>query len=244
LNNVDVVIPRLRPSATFYGCALLRQFQSMGTLLYNSHDAIAQSRDKLLSLQILVSKGFPLPITGFAHSKVNISELIKLVGGAPLIIKLLEGTQGAGIVLAETQKAAESVIGAFKSLKARILVQEFIKEAAGKDLRLFVVNGKIIGCIQREAKKGEFRANLHLGGTASIVKTTALERKLAISAANAFGLKIAGVDIIRSSTGPLILEVNSSPGLEGIEQITGLDIAGYIIESIEKSFLYKKKKTK
>lgn len=240
LKNVDVVIPRIRPSETFYACTLLRQFKSLGVLIFNDHNAIAQSRDKLCSLQVLASKGLPLPVTGFAHSPDDIKALIRILGGPPLIIKLLQGTKGAGVVLADTQKAAESVISAFKTLKAHILIQEFIKEANGKDLRLFVVNGKVVATIERSAAEGEFRANIHLGGTAKLIKPTAAEKKIAVQAANALNLKIAGVDIIRSARGPLILEVNSSPGLEGIEKGTGKDIAGSILTAIEKSFLMKR----
>lgn len=235
LNEVDAVIPRIRPSMTFYGCAVLRQFQSLGSFCLNDSTSIACSRDKLRSLQLLSDKTIPMPTTGFANSPVDTSSIIKLVGGAPLVIKLLEGTQGKGVVLAETNKAAESVINAFKSLHANILVQEFIKEAQGKDIRCFVVDGKVVGAIQRQAAAGEFRANLHLGGTASAVKISAEERKIAINATKAMGLKVAGVDIIRASDGPKVLEINSSPGLEGIEDITGKDIAGMMIESIERN---------
>lgn len=234
LENVDAVIPRLRPSVTFYGCAVARQFQSMGAYCLNDSVAIARSRDKLRTLQILANKGIDMPITGFASSPQDTKDLIKMVGGAPLVIKLLEGTQGRGVVLAETGKAAESVINAFKSLNANILVQEFIKEAQGSDIRCFVIDGKVVGSMQRTSQEGEFRANLHLGGTASSVKITPQERKMAVAAAKAMGLPVAGVDLIRSSTGPKVLEVNSSPGLEGIEQVTGKDIAGMMIEAIER----------
>jgi len=202
--------------------------------------AITQSRDKLFSLQLLIKKGLNIPTTGFANSPTDTNELIDMVGGAPLIVKLLEGTQGSGVVLAETRKAAESVINAFKALKANLLVQEFVKEADGKDLRCFVIDNKVVATIQRTAAPGEFRANLHLGGSASVVKISANERKLAIDAAKTLGLKVAGVDIIRSSKGPLLLEVNSSPGLEGIETATGKDIAGMIISSIEKKLRWKR----
>lgn len=236
LNDLDAVIPRIRPSITFYGCALTRQFEALKVFCLNSSTAITQSRDKLFSLQLLLNNGIEIPTTGFANSPLDTNDLIKMVGGTPLIVKLLEGTQGKGVVLAETKKAAESVINAFKSLNANILVQEFIKEANGKDLRLFVIDGKVVAAIQREALPGEFRANIHLGGTASIVKTTADEKRIAIKAAKAMGLKVAGVDIIRSSKGPLLLEVNSSPGLEGIEGATHQDIAGEMILAIEKNF--------
>ena len=233
LDNFDAVIPRIRPSITFYGCALTRQFEAMKVYCLNSAAAITQSRDKLFSLQLLLRNGVDIPTTGFANSPLDTDDLIKMVGGSPLIVKLLEGTQGKGVVLAETKKAAESVINAFKSLNANILVQEFIKEANGKDLRLFVVDGKVVAAIQREAAPGEFRANIHMGGTASIVKPTADERRIAIKAAKAMDLRVAGVDIIRSAKGPLLLEVNSSPGLEGIEGATNKDIAGEMIKAIE-----------
>ena len=223
LNQFDAIIPRIRPSITFYGCALTRQFEALKVFCLNSATAITQSRDKLYSLQLLLNSGIDIPTTGFANSPLDTDDLIKMVGGSPLIIKLLEGTQGKGVVLAETKKAAESVINAFKSLNANILVQEFIKEANGKDLRLFVVDGKVV-------------ANIHLGGTASVIKATPEEKKIAIKAAKAMDLKVAGVDIIRSSKGPLLLEVNSSPGLEGIETATNKDIAGEMIKAIEKNF--------
>ncbi|WP_282786844.1 30S ribosomal protein S6--L-glutamate ligase [Flavobacterium croceum] len=235
LENFDAVIPRIRPSMTFYGCALTRQFEAMKVFCLNSAAAITQSRDKLFSLQLLLRHGVDIPTTGFANSPLDTDDLIKMVGGTPLIVKLLEGTQGKGVVLAETKKAAESVINAFKSLNANILVQEFIKEANGKDLRLFVIDGKVVAAMQREAAPGEFRANIHMGGTASVVKVTAEEKKIAVRAAKAMDLRVAGVDIIRSSKGSLLLEVNSSPGLEGIEGATNKDIAGEMIKAIEKS---------
>jgi ribosomal protein S6--L-glutamate ligase len=239
LNQFDAVIPRIRPSITFYGCALTRQFEALKVFCLNSSTAITQSRDKLFSLQLLLNHGIEIPTTGFANSPLDTDDLIKMVGGPPLIVKLLEGTQGKGVVLAETKKAAESVINAFKSLNANILVQEFIKEANGKDIRCFVIDGKVVAAIQREALPGEFRANIHLGGTASIIKVTSEEKKIAIKAAKAMDLKVAGVDIIRSSKGPLLLEVNSSPGLEGIEGATNKDIAGEMIRAIEKHFKQK-----
>lgn len=239
LNDLDAVIPRIRPSMTFYGCALARQFESMGVYCLNTAAAITQSRDKLHSLQLLFESGVEIPITGFANSPLETTDLINMVGGAPLIIKLLEGTQGRGVVLAETKKAAESVINAFKSLRADILVQEFIKEAAGKDIRCFVVDGKVVASIQREAEPGEFRANIHQGGTASLIVPTADEKRIAIKAAKCMGLKVAGVDIIRSAKGPLLLEVNSSPGLEGIEGATGKNVAGMMIQAIEKKLKWK-----
>ncbi|MGL2986873.1 30S ribosomal protein S6--L-glutamate ligase [Flavobacterium sp. RSSA_27] len=236
LNQFDAIIPRIRPSITFYGCALTRQFEALKVFCLNSSTAITQSRDKLFSLQLLLNNGVDIPTTGFANSPLDTNDLIKMVGGPPLIVKLLEGTQGKGVVLAETKKAAESVINAFKSLNANILVQEFIKEANGKDIRCFVIDGKVVAAIQREAMPGEFRANIHLGGTASIIKVTSEEKKIAIKAAKAMDLKVAGVDIIRSAKGPLLLEVNSSPGLEGIEGATNKDIAGEMIKAIEKNF--------
>ncbi len=236
LNNFDAIIPRIRPSMTYYGCSLIRQFESLKVYSLNNAASITQSRDKLFSLQLLLNHGVEIPTTGFANSPLDTTDLINMVGGSPLIIKLLEGTQGKGVVLAETKKAAESVINAFKSLNANILVQEFIKEANGKDLRLFVVDGKVVAAMQREALPGEFRANIHLGGKASVVKVTSEEKKIAIKAAKAMNLKVAGVDIIRSSKGPLLLEVNSSPGLEGIEGATGKDIASEMIKAIEKNF--------
>lgn len=240
LNDLDAVITRIRPSATFYGCALARQFESMGIYTINSSVAITQSRDKLFSLQLLLKNGVSIPTTGFANSPMDTNDLIDMVDGAPLIVKLLEGSQGRGVVLAETKKAAESVINAFKALRANLLVQEFIQEAEGKDLRCFVIDGKVVASIQREAAPGEFRANLHQGGTASIVKVSVEEKALAIKAAKTLGLKVAGVDIIRSKNGPLLLEVNSSPGLEGIEIATGKDIAGMMISAIEKKLGWKR----
>lgn len=242
MDDVDAVIPRIKPAMTFYGCALVRQFASVGAYCLNGAVSIAKSRDKLRSLQELSSKNIPMPVTGFAHSPVETSEIIKMVGGAPLVIKLLEGTQGRGVVLAETSKAAESVINAFKSLNANILVQEFVKEADGCDIRCFVIDGRVVGSIQRKAAAGEFRANLHMGGTASTVKITPEERRIALAATKVMGLSVAGVDIIRSKTGPKILEINSSPGLEGIETITGKDIAGMMIEAIEKHVRAKQRK--
>jgi len=238
ISSLDAIIPRVRPSQTFYACALIRLFESMGVFCLNTSDAIIKSRDKLFSLQLLLRQGVQIPTSGFASSPLDTSDLIEMVGGSPLIVKLLEGTQGKGVVLAETKKAAESVINAFKSLNANILVQEFIKEADGKDLRCFVVDGKVVATMQRSAPPGEFRANVHLGGVSSLIKTTPEERKMAIKATKAMGLKVAGVDIIRSSRGPLVLEVNSSPGLEGIEAATQKDVAIKMIRSIEKNCNY------
>jgi len=241
VTGLDAVIPRIRPSITFYGCALTRHFDSLGVYTQNSADAITMSRDKLYSLQLLQKSGLDIPISGFANSPMETEDLISMVGGAPLIVKLLEGTQGRGVVLAETDKAAESVINAIKSLRANLLVQEFVKEAQGKDLRCFVIDGKVVASIQRTAAPGEFRANIHQGGSASVVKITPDERKLAIKAAKTLGLQVAGVDIIRSSRGPLLLEVNSSPGLEGIEYATGMDMAGAMISEIEKRLAKRRK---
>lgn len=240
LNSLDAVIPRIKPSVTFYGCALTRHFESLEVYSLNSSAAISQSRDKLYSLQLMLKKGLDIPTTGFANSPMDTHDLIEMVGGAPLIVKLLEGAQGRGVVLAETKKAAESVINAFKSLRANLLVQRFIKEAQGKDLRCFVIDGKVVASIQREAAPGEFRANIHQGGTATVAKISPEEKKLAIKAARAMNLDVAGVDIIRSSNGPLLLEVNSSPGLEGIETATGKDVAGAMIASIEKKLGWKR----
>ena len=240
LNNLDAIIPRIKPNQTFYSCALLRQFESLGIFCANTWESISKSRDKLFSSQLFSQNGIQIPITGFAKSPLDTNDLINMVNGAPLIIKLLEGTQGKGVVLAENSKAAESVINAFKSLQANILVQEFIKEAGGKDIRCFVIDGKVVASIQREAAKGEFRANLHLGGTASVIKITSDEKRLAVKAAKVLGLQIAGVDIIRSNKGPLVLEVNSSPGLEGIEKATGKEIAEMMISAIEKQLGWQK----
>jgi ribosomal protein S6--L-glutamate ligase len=212
----------------------------MGVYTLNTSDAITQSRDKLFSLQLMLKSGINIPTSGFANSPMDTGDLIDMVGGAPLIVKLLEGTQGHGVVLAETRKAAESVINAFKTLHANLLVQQFIKEADGKDLRCFVIDNKVVASIERTAAPGEFRANLHQGGSASVIKITPEERTLAVKAARILGLTVAGVDIIRSKNGPLLLEVNSSPGLEGIESATGKDIAGMIISAIEKKLRWKR----
>lgn len=244
LEGYDAIIPRIRPALTFYGTAVVRQFEMMGVFCLNESVAITRSRDKLRTLQLLSRKGIDMPITAFAHSPEDTKDMIRMVGGAPLIVKLLEGTQGVGVVLAETSKAAESVITAFKSLKADILVQEFIKEAGGRDIRCFVVGEKIIGSMQRVAKEGEFRANVHLGGAVKPVEITSEEKKLALKATKVLGLRCAGVDIIRSKSGPKVLEVNSSPGLEGIEEATKKDIAGEIIKYLENNALPNKMKTK
>ncbi|MBC7428378.1 MAG: 30S ribosomal protein S6--L-glutamate ligase [Bacteriovorax sp.] len=234
LNDFDAIIPRIGASITFYGTAVIRQFEMMGVFSLNESVAIARARDKLRSLQLLSRKGLGLPVTGFAHSTKMTQELIKLVGGAPLVVKLLEGTQGKGVVLAETDAAAESVIDAFREMDANILVQEFIKEARGSDIRCFVVGDQVVASMMRTAKEGEFRSNLHRGGTAKIIQITAEERQAALDATKALGLNLAGVDMLRSSRGPLIMEVNSSPGLNGIETATGKDVAGMIIEYLER----------
>lgn len=235
LPTFDAVIPRIGPSTTFYGTAVVRQLESMGTFCINSSLAINRSRDKLRTLQLLSRKGIGLPITGFADSPGDIDDLIALVGGAPLIIKLLEGTQGVGVVLAETRKAAESVIQAFMGLKQNIIIQEYIKEAEGADIRCIVLGNRIIATMKRQALPGEFRSNLHRGGQATKIKITKAEREVAIQTAKIMGLNFAGVDILRSKRGPLVMEVNSSPGLEGIEKISKIDIADIVIDYIEKN---------
>jgi ribosomal protein S6--L-glutamate ligase len=244
LGGYDAVIPRIGASITFYGTAVLRQFEMMGVYPLNESVAIGRSRDKLRSLQLLARKGIGLPVTGFAHDVEDTGELIKLVGGAPLVVKLLEGTQGKGVVLAETRKAAESVIDAFRELNANFLVQEFIREAGGSDIRALVVGEKVVAAMMRTAKEGEFRSNLHRGGSARVIKLTPEERSTAVRAARTMGLNVAGVDILRSNHGPVIMEVNSSPGLEGIENATGKDIAGLVIDFIEKSAKPHKTKTR
>ncbi|MCY0965143.1 30S ribosomal protein S6--L-glutamate ligase [Parathalassolituus penaei] len=235
LPEFDAVIPRIGASITFYGTAVLRQFEMMGVYPLNESVAISRSRDKLRSMQLMARKGIGMPVTGFAHSPDDIPDLIQMVGGAPLVIKLLEGTQGIGVVLAETRKAAESVIEAFMGLKANIMVQEFIKEAGGADIRCFVVGDRVVAAMKRQAQDGEFRSNLHRGGTASLIRITPEERATAVRAAKTMGLNVAGVDILRSNHGPVIMEVNSSPGIEGIEAATGIDVASRIIEFIEKN---------
>lgn len=212
---------------------MLRQFELLGSYPLNESVAITRARDKLRSLQLLARQGIDLPITGFAHSPDDTGDLIELVGGAPLVVKLVEGTQGIGVVLAETRQAAESVIDAFRGLNAHILVQEYVREAQGRDVRCLVVGGRVVAAIERQAKPGEFRSNLHRGGSARKVTITARERAIAVKAANTLGLDVAGVDILRAERGPLVMEVNASPGLEGVETTTGLDIAGMMIEYIE-----------
>jgi ribosomal protein S6--L-glutamate ligase len=234
LSGYDAVIPRIGASITFYGTAVVRQFEMMGVFTVNDSLSITRSRDKLRSVQILSKKGVGLPITGFADSPDDIDDLIKMVGGAPLVIKMLEGTQGIGVVLAETRQAAESVIEAFLGLNAYIMVQEYIKEAQGADIRCFVVGNHVIAAIKRQAKPGEFRSNLHRGGKATLIEITPEERYMAIRAAKIMGLNVAGVDLLRSARGPLVMEVNSSPGLEGIENVSKQNIAGLVIEFLEK----------
>jgi ribosomal protein S6--L-glutamate ligase len=229
----DAIIPRIGASMTFYGTAVVRQFEMMGVASANESQAIVRSRDKLRALQLLAAAGIGLPVTGFARSIKDVDGLLQMVGNAPLIIKLLEGTQGVGVVLAETNKAAESVISAFRQLDANILVQEFIKEARGADVRAFVVDGKVVASMLRQGPEGEFRSNLHRGGTARAVKLTPEERSTAVRSAKILGLKVAGVDMLRSNHGPLVMEVNSSPGLEGIENSSGVDVAGKIIDFLE-----------
>ena len=235
LTGFDAVIPRIGASVTIYGAAVLRQFEMMGVYPLNESQSITRSRDKLRALQLLSRRGIGLPITGFAHRPDDIQDLIKIVNGAPLVIKLLEGTQGIGVVLAETQQAAESVIESFLGLKASVLVQEYIKEAGGADLRCFVIGDKVVAAMKRQARAGEFRANLHRGGIASLAKITPEERSTAIRAAKTMGLNVSGVDILRTNHGPVVIEVNSSPGLEGIESVTGRDIASLIIQFLEKN---------
>ncbi len=242
LDSFDAVIPRIGASITFYGTAVLRQFEMMGTFPLNESVAVTRSRDKLRSLQLLARRGIGLPVTGFARAPDDIGDLIEMVGGAPLVAKLLEGTQGIGVVLCETRKAAESVVEAFMGLNVSIMIQEYIKEAGGADLRCFVVGDKVVAAIKRQAKPGEFRSNLHRGGTAELIKITPQERSVAVRAAKIMGLNVSGVDLLRSNHGPLVMEVNSSPGLEGIETATGKDVAGIIIDFLEKNA--KKDKTR
>lgn len=235
LETTDAIIPRIGASITYYGTAVVRQFEMMSCFTTTASEALVMSRDKLRSLQVLSKSKLGMPKTIFTNYSRDVAEVIDHVGGAPLIIKLLEGTQGLGVVLAETPNAAESVIEAFNGLEARVIIQEFIKEAKGADIRAFVVDGQIVGAMKRQAKKGEFRSNLHRGGTAKIIKLSNEEENTAIKAAKAMGLGVAGVDMLQSERGPLILEVNSSPGLEGIERATGKDIAKTIIRFVERS---------
>lgn len=235
LEPFDAVIPRIGASITFYGTAVLRQFEMIGTFPLNESVAVTRSRDKLRSLQLLSRRGIGMPVTGFARAPDDIGDVIEMVGGAPLVVKLLEGTQGIGVVLCETRKAAESVLEAFMGLNVSIMVQEYIKEAGGADIRCFVVGDKVVAAIKRQALPGEFRSNLHRGGTAEVAKITPQERAVATRAARIMGLNVAGVDILRSNHGPLVMEVNSSPGLEGIEGATSKNVADLIIEFLEKN---------
>lgn len=234
LPHYDAVIPRIGSAITYYGMAALRQFEMLGSYPLNESVAITRARDKLRSLQLLARQGIDLPVTGIAHSPDDTSDLIDMVGGAPLVVKLVEGTQGIGVVLAETRQAAESVVDAFRGLNAHILVQEYIKEAKGRDIRCLVVGNEVVAAIERRAKDGDFRSNLHRGGVATVADITAAEREIAVKAAQTLGLDVAGIDILRASRGPLVMEVNASPGLEGVETTTGIDIAGKMIEWIER----------
>lgn len=235
VENIDAVIPRIGASVTFYGTAVVRQFEMMKVFSTVESQALVRSRDKLRSLQVLSRAGLGMPKTVFSNYTKDVAEVIDHVGGAPLVIKLLEGTQGLGVVLAETKNAAESVLEAFNGLQARVIVQEFIKEAKGADIRVFVVDGSVVGAMKRQGKEGEFRSNLHRGGSAEIIQLTDEEENAALKAAKALGLGICGVDMLQSARGPLILEVNSSPGLEGIEAATKKDIASIIIRYIERN---------
>jgi ribosomal protein S6--L-glutamate ligase len=244
LDSYDAIIPRIGASVTFFGTAVVRQFEMMHVYCVNESVAIARSRDKLRSMQLLARKGIGLPVTVFAHKTSNPQEIIERAGGAPVVIKLLEGTQGIGVVLGETPKAAESIIQAFGGVNTNILVQEYIEEAKGEDIRCIVIGGKVVASMKRRGREGDFRSNLHRGGSAKPAKITPQERVTAISAAKAMGLNVCGVDMLRSNHGPVVMEVNSSPGLEGVEQATGVDVAGKIIEFIEKNARPGKTKTK
>lgn len=234
LRHYDAVIPRIGASVTFYGLAVLRQFEMMGVYPLNESVAIGRSRDKLRSMQILARDGLGLPVTTFAHDPKQTEEVVNLAGGAPLVVKLLEGTQGIGVVLADTDRSAKSVIEAFRGANVNILVQEFIKEAGGSDIRVLVIGGKVVAAMKRTGAEGEFRSNLHRGGSAQTVKISPEERSTAVRAAKALGLNVCGVDLLRANHGAVIMEVNSSPGLEGVEKATGIDIAGRMIEFLEK----------
>lgn len=244
LPKFDAVIPRIGASITFYGLAILRQFEMMGVYPLNESVAIGRSRDKLRSMQILARDGIGLPVTTFAHDPKQTAEVLELAGGAPLVIKLLEGTQGIGVVLADTNRSAKSVIEAFRGANVNILVQEFIKEAGGTDIRALVVGGRVVAAMQRTGAEGEFRSNLHRGGSAAQVKISSLERATAVRAAKAMGLNVCGVDMLRANHGPVVMEVNSSPGIEGVEKATGIDIAGIIIDFLEKEARPGRTKTK
>lgn len=242
IKNIAAVIPRIGASVTFYGASVVRQFEMMNIPTVTESQALVRSRDKLRSLQILARSNVGMPKTVFTNYSKEVDMIIDSVGGAPLIVKLLEGTQGYGVVLAPTRKAAESIIEAFHSMKARVIVQEFIEEAKGADVRVFIVDNKVVGAMKRQGKEGEFRSNLHQGGTGKIIKLTKEERTIALTAARSMNLGIAGVDLLQSSRGPLVLEVNSSPGLEGIEKATGKDIASKIVEYAEKLIQHKNSK--
>ncbi|KJZ18416.1 30S ribosomal protein S6--L-glutamate ligase [Loktanella sp. S4079] len=235
LEGFDAVIPRIGASVTFYGLAVLRQFEMMGTFPLNESVAIGRSRDKLRSMQLLARDGIGLPVTTFAHDPKQTEEVLELAGGAPVVIKLLEGTQGIGVVLADTKRSATSVVEAFRGAGVNILLQEFIKEAGGTDIRAIVVGGRVIAAMKRTGAEGDFRSNLHRGGSAKLIKLSPEERSTAVRAAKSMGLNVCGVDMLRANHGPVVMEVNSSPGLEGVEKATGLDVAGKIIEYIEKS---------
>lgn len=235
LSGYDAVIPRIGASVTFYGLAVLRQFEMMGVYPLNESVAIGRSRDKLRSMQLLSRRGIGLPVTCFAYDPKKTSKVVEMAGGAPCVVKLLEGTQGIGVILAETQKSAQSMIEAFRGANVNILVQEFIKEAGGTDIRCFIIGDKVVASMQRRGAPDEFRSNLHRGGSAEKVRITPQERATAIGAAQAMGLRVCGVDMLRSNHGPVVMEVNSSPGLRGIEQATGLDVADKIIEHLEKN---------
>jgi ribosomal protein S6--L-glutamate ligase len=241
LDDIDAVIPRIGASVTFYGTAVVRQFEMMHVFSAIDSLAITRSRDKLRSLQILSRSGVRMPKTAFTNFSKQENQVLNHIGDAPVVIKLLEGTQGLGVVLAETNKAAKSVVEAFDSLKTRVILQEFIKEAGGSDIRVFIVNGTIVGSMKRQGKEGEFRSNLHRGGNATVIELSRTEKATALKAAKSMGLAIAGVDMLQSRRGPLVLEVNSSPGLEGIEKSTGVDIAGKIIEYVEDSVTKKRR---
>jgi len=244
LEGYDAVIPRIGASITFYGLAVLRQFEMMGVFPLNESVGIGRSRDKLRSMQLLARDGIGLPVTAFAHDPDQTSELLNIVGGAPAVIKLLEGTQGIGVVLADTMRSAKSVIEAFRGANVNILVQEFIKEAGGTDIRALVINGKVVAAMKRTGAADDFRSNLHRGGSAQQIKITAEERSTAIRAAKAMGLNVCGVDMLRANHGPVVMEVNSSPGLEGVEKATGIDVAGKIIEFLEVNAKQGKTKTR
>jgi len=243
VRGFNAIVPRVGSSHVFYGASVVRQFEMMGTFSANESEAINRAHDKLRQMQLLARAGIGLPVSGFANDIQDIDVVLDAVGGPPVVVKLLNGTQGKGVVLAETRKAAESVIGAFRELDADILVQEFIKESRGTDIRAFVVGGRVVASMERTAPPGEFRSNIHRGGTAVKAKLTPEERKTAMKAAKSVGLAVAGVDLMRSNRGPVVLEVNSSPGLEGIEMASGVDVAGRIIEYLEKNAKHGKTKS-